>query len=54
MMRPRQQRARGPAPAPRRRLGPIVASVGVVIVLAAGWSCLWYHAAATADRTLSG
>jgi len=60
MMRPQDQRApRRSAPVaptrrPRRRRWPVVAPVVVVILLATGWSGLWYYAATVADRTLSG
>jgi len=50
--RPRQRQG---APAPRRRrIWPIVLSVCAIVVLAGGWSWLWYYAASEADRTLSG
>jgi hypothetical protein len=39
---------------PRQRLGSIVASVVLIVVLAAGWCGLWYYAAAVADRSLAG
>jgi hypothetical protein len=57
MMRqpPSRPRQRQGAPAPRRRrLWPIVLSVCAIVVLAGGWSWLWYYAASEADRTLSG
>lgn len=55
MMRPRAQRVRkdGVATRPRRRLWPVLLPLGVVVVLAAGWSWLWYYAASVADDTLA-
>jgi hypothetical protein len=51
-VRPRQGRG---TPAPRhRRIWPAVLSVCIVVLLAAGWSWLWYYAASEAGRTLSG
>jgi hypothetical protein len=41
-------------PRPRRGLWPIFAVVAALVVLAAGWSALWYYAANVADRTLAG
>ena len=46
--------ARHAASRPRRRPWGILAAVGIVIVLAAGWCGLWYYAAAVANRTLDG
>ena len=51
MMRTGPQRPR--AAAPRRRLWPFY-TVAIVILLAIGWSWLWYYAASIADRALSG
>jgi hypothetical protein len=55
MMRPRAQRGRKNrmAAEPRRRLWPVLLPLGVVVVLAGGWSWLWYYAASIADSTLS-
>ena len=55
MMRPRGQRSRQSSAAapPRRRIWPVAAALAALVVLAAGWSVLWYYAAARADRTLS-
>ena len=47
------QRPSAPVPA-GRRVWPIFVSLAVIVVLAAGWSALWYYAATVADRTLSG
>ena len=38
----------------RRRLWPYVAPVVILIVLAVGWTWLWYYAASIADRALTG
>jgi len=56
MMRPQGSRVRRPRSAAerrRRRIWPFLVPAGIVI-LAAGWSWLWYHAASVADQTLSG
>jgi hypothetical protein len=37
-----------------RRLWPVMALPAIIILLAAGWTGLWYYAANVADRTLSG
>jgi hypothetical protein len=39
---------------PRRRLWPVFGVAAALVVLAAGWSALWYYAANVADRTLAG
>ena len=39
---------------PRRRLWTILAPVVAIVVVAGGWSALWYYAANVADRTLAG
>jgi hypothetical protein len=57
MMRQPQARPRQRQGAPasrRRRVWPIALSIGILVVLAGGWSWLWYYAASEADRTLSG
>jgi hypothetical protein len=56
MMRPPRERSkrRPMAAAPRRRIWPVALSVIILFALAAGWCGLWYYAASTADRTLSG
>src|SRR5580658_1371442 len=56
MMRPPRERPkrRPMAAAPRRRIWPVALSVIILFALAAGWCGLWYYAASTADRTLSG
>jgi hypothetical protein len=55
MMRsaPRPQRKRPAAP-PRRGLRRLFAVLATVIILALGWSWLWYYAASIADRAMSG
>jgi hypothetical protein len=55
MMRtaPRPPRKRPAAPW-RRGLRRFFAAVAAVIILALGWSWLWYYAASIADRALSG
>ena len=39
---------------PRRGLWAVLGPVAVIVVLAGGWSALWYYAANVADRTLAG
>ena len=39
---------------PRRRAWPVLGVVAAIVVVAAGWSALWYYAANVADRTLAG
>jgi hypothetical protein len=39
---------------PHRRLWTILGPIAVIVVLAGGWSALWYYAANVADRTLAG
>jgi hypothetical protein len=54
MMRaPPRRLPRAPA-RPRRRMRRIFAVVAVFIILALGWSWLWFYAASIADRALSG
>src|SRR3984957_13963374 len=54
-MMQRQRPRRHPGAArPRRRRGPVVLPVCVVIVLAAVWCGLWYYAAGIADRAMTG
>jgi hypothetical protein len=55
MMRtaPRPQRQRPAAPR-RRGLRRFFMAVAAVIILALGWSWLWYYAASITDRALSG
>jgi hypothetical protein len=49
---------RGAAPAvrskPRRRLWAFLGPIAAIVVVAGGWSALWYYAANVADRTLTG
>src|SRR5579863_5908208 len=49
---------RGAAPAvrsrPPRRLWAFLGPVAAIVVVAGGWSALWYYAANVADRTLAG
>ncbi len=40
--------------APRRRLWPIFLPVALVVVLAFGWSAVWYYAAAAAEAAIAG
>ena len=39
---------------PPRRLWTFLGPVAAIVVVAAGWSALWYYAANVADRTLAG
>jgi hypothetical protein len=39
---------------PRRGLWAVLGAVAIIIVVAGGWSALWYYAANVADRTLAG
>lgn len=39
---------------PRRRRWPIFLPVALVVVLAFGWSAVWYYAAATAETAIAG
>lgn len=52
------RRAAAPAAAgrsrPRRTLWAILAPIAAIVVLAGGWSALWYYAAGVANRTLAG
>jgi len=55
MMRSEPRRLRRRPGAPRRgRLGRVLGLLAIVIVLAVGWSWLWYYSASIADRALSG
>ena len=38
---------------PRRRLWAVVVPLAAIVILAGGWSALWYYAANVADRTLA-
>jgi hypothetical protein len=52
------RRADAPAAAvrsrPRRRLWAFLGPVAAIVVVAGGWSALWYYAANVANRTLAG
>jgi hypothetical protein len=50
----RPVRKRTPAPRPHRRLRAVFWLTAMVIVVAVGWSWLWYYAASIADRALAG
>jgi hypothetical protein len=56
MMQPERARGRsvGATAVPRRRLWPVFVPAGIVVVLAVGWSLLWFHAASVAERTIAG
>jgi hypothetical protein len=54
MMRPQRRGPRRTAARPGRRIWPVVLPLCVVVLLAAGWSVLWYYAAGVADRTMAG
>ena len=55
MMRTAPRRPRQRPAAPRRRgLRRFFMAVAAIIILALGWSWLWYYAASIADRALSG
>jgi hypothetical protein len=43
-----------PAPVRRRRLWPVFVPFGIVVVLAAGWTGLWFYAASAAEKALAG
>jgi hypothetical protein len=52
--RQRVRRRAAPRAVPRRRGRTFLATILLVLVLAAGWCGLWYYAASVADSTLSG
>ena len=55
--RPLPRRAAAPAAVrsrSRRRLWAFLGPVAAIVVVAGGWSALWYYAANVADRTLAG
>lgn len=57
MMQDRRLPRRAAAPAatrPRRRLWAALVPVAAIVVVACGWSALWYYAANVANRTLAG
>lgn len=60
MMQDRRLPRRAATPAataatrPRRRLWAVIAPLAAIVVVAGGWSALWYYAANVANRTLAG
>jgi len=45
---------RQPESAPRRRLWPVFVPIGLVAVIALGWSGFWFLAAGAAEKTIAG
>lgn len=51
---PRRGAATAVRSRPRHRLWAFLGPVAAIVVVAGGWSALWYYAANVADRTLTG